>query len=502
LAEIAMAALLRHNAARHGAEAPALIYSGEVVSWGELEARANRRARLFHDLGVRRGDFVTLALANSNFLYECSFAVWKLGATPNVVSHRLPDAEFSAIIELVEPSLVVTETVRGVAGRAATSAQMSADNYSSEPLREGAPSTFWKAMTSGGSTGRPKVIVDHRRAVWDVALPHLQQRPDEVMLNPGPLYHNAPFIFSHIALFLGNTVIGMSRFDAEEALRLIETHRVAWVNFVPTMMHRIWSLPPQVRQSYDLSSLRVVWHMAAPMPVWLKEQWIDWLGPERIFELYGGTERQGSTVISGVEWIAKKGSVGRLATAGRLQVFRDDGVPCKPAEAGEVYFQPEGGVTYHYIGAEAKVRDGGWESIGDIGWLDEDGYLFLADRRTDLILRGGANVYPAEVEAALDAHPGVASSVIVGLADPDLGQRVHALVQPQPDAELDPTELDGFLAERLVRYKLPESYEFVADPLRDDAGKVRRSALRDERAQWLREERPFRLRPDRTVSDA
>ena len=259
-------------------------------------------------------------------------------------------------------------------------------------------------MTSGGSTGRPKVILDHQPAVTDTAVDQrLGITRDVSLLNPGPLYHNAPFILSHTALFAGGRLTGMVKFDAEETLRLIEASRVQWVNFVPTMMHRIWALPDEVRNRYDVSSLQIVFHMAAPMPPWLKEKWIEWLGPERIWELYGGTEAQGACVINGVEWLEHKGSVGKILDSSQLRIIGEDGNDVPTGETGEIYFLPNDGAgsTYHYLGADPKRRADGWESLGDIGRLDADGYLYLGDRLADMILRGGANIYPAEVEAAV-----------------------------------------------------------------------------------------------------
>jgi len=373
------------------------------------------------------------------------------------------------------------------------------EGFSDEPLTNPV-ARYWKAMTSGGSTGRPKVILDHGPAVVDTAAEPLLGIPQNAsLLNPGPLYHNAPFILSHSCLFAGGQLTGLVKFDAEETLRLIEAHRVQWVNFVPTMMHRIWALPEAVRRSYDLSSLQIVFHMAASMPPWLKEKWIEWLGPERIWELYGGTERQGSCVISGVEWLAHKGSVGRIGDTCRLRIIGEDGHEVAPGETGEIYFLPNDGAgsTYHYLGAEPKRRPDGWESLGDIGRLDADGYLYLGDRLADMVLRGGANIYPAEVEAAVSAHPEVRSCVVVGLPDPEFGQRVHAILEldETSDAQAIADGMADFLADRLSRYKHPESFERVSIGLRDDSGKVRRTLLRDERAAWLKQDRAFRITP-------
>jgi bile acid-coenzyme A ligase len=338
-------------------------------------------------------------------------------------------------------------------------------------------------MTSGGSTGRPKLIVDADPATFDPLAPRLGMRLGGVHLVAGPLYHQGPFIFSTAALFHGNLVVVMPRFEAAEALELIERWGVDWVFLVPTMLQRIWRLGPSARAGRDLPSLRVVLSTGAPWPVWLKEAWIGWLGAERIFEAYGGTERQGGTLISGPEALARPGSVGRPAGGNQVRILDDAGADVLPGVVGEIYFMPAGGPgsTYRYVGAEPKSRDG-WETLGDLGYVDGDGYLFLVDRRVDLIVTGGANVYPAEVEAALDAHPSVRSSAVIGLPDDDLGQRVHAIVDTGGlEPPVDEQELLGHLRRLLVSYKLPRSIELVDEPLRDDAGKLRRSALRSER---------------------
>jgi bile acid-coenzyme A ligase len=233
--------------------------------------------------------------------------------------------------------------------------------------------------------------------------------------------------------------------------------------------------------------LKTVWHLAAPCPPWLKEEWIAWLGPDTILELYGGTEGQARTVITGQEWLEHRGSVGRVYPGGEMKAVDAQGNELPAGEIGEIYMRwtPDVAPTYRYIGAEARTLPGGWESLGDIGWFDAEGYLYLADCRTDMILVGGANVYPAEVESAIDEHALVQSSAVVGLPDDDLGNRIHAIVQAHPD--LTAQDLERHLAERLVIYKRPRSIEFTAEPLRDDAGKVRRSALRAERIQQAKQ---------------
>lgn len=494
---IPMADVPRWHADRNGHDTVAIVHGEETLTWGQLERRANARARAFADLGVRPGDFVAVGLPNSNVFYENTFAIWKCGATPCSLSYRLPRGEAAAILELLKPSLVIGGEADWNAPKSVP-ADFAPQGYSDEPVL-GPLARYWKAMTSGGSTGRPKVIVDHMPAATDPKVPPLVMHEYVKLLNPGPLYHNAPFIFSHSALFAGGLLVGMKKFDAEEAMRLIEKNRIEWVNFVPTMMNRIWALPN--RATFDVSSLRVVFHMAAPMPQWLKEQWIDWLGAERIYELYGGTERQAATVIPGTEWVKRKGSVGRVEI-GAAKVVGEDGRELQPGETGEIYLKAADGpgTTYHYLGAEPKRTVDGWESLGDIGRIDEEGYIWLADRRSDMILRGGANVYPAEVEAALMAHPDIVTCAVVGLPDADLGQSIHAVLQLREDADASSTlaALPTFLADRISKPKHPGSYEIVSDAVRDDAGKVRRTMLRDERVRWVEDGRDFRIAAPRT----
>jgi bile acid-coenzyme A ligase len=307
--------------------------------------------------------------------------------------------------------------------------------------------------------------------------------PGGTTLVPGPLYHAGPFITAWQSLLSGRRVVLLPRFEASECLALIEKHRVDWVLFVPTMMQRIWKLPDAERNARDLSSLQTVMCSGAPSPAWLKRAWIEWIGPEKIHEAYGGSERIGGTAISGTEWLEHPGSVGRPTGGRKMRVLDPQGRELPAGEIGEVFMMPPGGQgsTYRYIGAEAKATGDGWESLGDMGYLDTDGYLYLVDRKTDMIVTGGANVYPAEVEAAIDAHAAVRSSAVIGLPDPDLGQRIHAIVDA-PNG-VDEEALREHLAQRLVRYKVPRSLEFVDEPLRDDAGKVRRSALREARTK-------------------
>ena len=261
--------------------------------------------------------------------------------------------------------------------------------------------------------------------------------------------------------------------------------RATAIYLVPTMMQRMWKLPDDIKYAYALSSLERAVHLAEPCPPWLKEVWIDWIGAEVLWELFGITEGHSVTMISGTEWLEHRGSVGR-PVSGELKITDEVGNELPAGETGDVWMRAVGrdNPTYRYIGAEPEHRDG-WECVGDVGWIDNEGYLYLADRRKDMILIGGANVYPAEVEAAIGAHPGVSSCVVIGLPDDDKGNVIHAIVEPAATpgvgAALTRESILAFLADRLVTYKLPRTFEFVTHSLRDDAGKVRRGALQAER---------------------
>jgi bile acid-coenzyme A ligase len=468
--------------ASRGGDAPALTFLDVTWTRSELALRIRGRARALRDAGVERGDFIALVLPTDMRIVELAFGCWMLGATPAPVSHRLPPPELQGLLGVLRPKLVIADQdFDGVSSwHTVTPESLHAgDSASFEDPSQVAPHV--KAIASGGSTGRPKVIVDHVPSVLDPDAPSLGMRVGDTVVIPGPMYHSAPFGLMYQALGWGCHVVLMPRFDAAETLRLVQHHRAAWLYQVPTMMHRIWSL--ETRGDYDVSSLEIVCHIAAACPPWLKEKWIDWLGPDRLWEVYSGTEALAATTIGGREWLAHRGSVGRPTAGARVRILDEDGNDVPVGEVGEIYFLPARGAgsTYHYLGAEPRLC-GEWETFGDLGQLDEDGYLYLADRRTDLVISGGANVYPAEVEAAIDAFPGVLASVVIGLPDVDLGQRVHAIVEiGTTGSAFDVAALGQFLGERLARYKLPRSIETTHERLRDDAGKVRRSALRAER---------------------
>ena len=468
--------------ARFQPNAPAVSCGDQTLSYAELHRRTNRIARGLAALGVKHGDLVTLGLPNGVGFVEACYAIWKLGATPQPVSFRLPKGELEQIMELAKTPIVIAEFRHQIDRPLVSVADLAAKSDDEGDLPD-ATAPVSKAPTSGGSTGRPKLILSGQPGVTLRETPEIggwRMKPDSIAVLPAPLYHNAGFGMMMSSTTVGCHLVLMPRFDAEATLAEIEKRGATWVYLVPTMMNRIWHLPDAVRERYDLASLETLWHLAAPCPPWLKEAFIHWVGPEVVMELYAGTEAQAVTIISGAEWLAHRGSVGKVVV-GEMAAFDETGEPLPARQTGEIYMRrPEGAPpTYRYVGATAKTLAGGWESLGDLGWFDEEGYLYLADRRTDMILVGGSNVYPAEIEAALEEHPAVQSCAVIGLPDDDLGNRVHAIVQAK--GEVTPEALKAHLADRLVSYKQPRSYEFVAEPLRDDAGKVRRTALRDER---------------------
>jgi bile acid-coenzyme A ligase len=482
-------AVRRHAAA--APDRPSLTVGETTLTRAELVAAVERVAVAFAERGVGEGSWVTIALPNGIEFVQSALAAWLLGATPQPISRRLPAVEREAIIELADPALVVGAEAAEAGGRpvlsAAEIAQLATDPSAPRLALDAVISPEWKVVTSGGSTGRPKLIVATSPADADAVGPLgmlLRLRPDGATLVTGPMSHNAPFVALIAGLLLGNHMVVMPRFDAAETLRLVERHGIDWLYLVPTMMLRIWRLPERERLAYDLSSLRIAFHMAAPCAPWLKKEWIGWLGSEKVLELYGGTELQAMTVITGTEWLEHEGSVGK-PVLGEIECRDPDGAALPPRAVGELWMRRgvSAAIPYRYVGASAKAAGDKWESLGDMGFVDEDGYVYITDRDTDMILVGGENVYPAEIEAALDEHPAVRSSCVIGLPHEELGAVPHALVELAPGSDVTDDELLDHARTRLEPLKVPRSIERVDHSLRDDAGKVRRSALRAERVR-------------------
>jgi bile acid-coenzyme A ligase len=461
------------------------------ISWSALDRESNRTARLLAGQEVGSSSTVVVGLANCAEHFLISLAAWKLGACVIPLNPALPPRERDALLQLARPTVVVADW-EGIDGSLSRSDLERASRLSADPLPDRIPHPG-KAIASGGSTGRPKLIVDPSpwaRIAVIGANPGLVEsmgywlgmRAGQTQLVAGPLYHNAPFTWSHLGLFEDHCLVVLERFDAALAVDAIERHRVNWGFLVPTMMHRILHLPGIAAR--DFSSVEAFFHAGAPCAGWLKEAWIELLGGNRLYEMYGATEAFGLTVIRGDEWLAHRGSVGRPRDS-ELRILDEAGRDLPVGEIGEIFMRPSdpAAPTFRYVGADPATTAGDrYVSVGDMGWVDSDGYLFLADRRADLILRGGANIYPAEVEAVLTEHPKLADVVVIGVPDEELGERVHAVVEPRGDAApVSAEELDQFCRERLAPYKVPASFEVLAALPRQESGKIRRSALAAER---------------------
>lgn len=483
---------LVHAFARYASEKPdspaaTNATTGETLTWAQLWDRAELVTRGMLARGVCVGDLVSIALWNGLDFVVADLAAWRAGAVPQPLSQKLAAPEFQAILEVADPAVVIGDDA--LAGRfgveMVTVEQLAEEGATYDGELPDVLSPSLKAPTSGGSTGRPKIILSGQpAAVDDATLDVFQIFPDTVSLVSAPMHHNAPHMMMFLTLARGGHVVLMERFDPEQVLANVEHYRATLLYVVPIMMHRMWNLPAEIKTKYDTSSLRTIWHMGAPCPPWLKQHWIDWFGPEPIMELYAGTEAQAMTVINGVDWLTHHGSVGPVVS-GEMVALDESGSPVPAGTEGELWMRrtADKDETYQYIGAEPKRMERGdgivWESLGDIGHFDEDGFLYLHDRKTDMILVGGVNVFPAEIEAALDRHPKISSSAVIGLPDEEYGNRIHAIVHADPDTDLE--DVQRFLAEQLSPHKRPRSIEINDEPLRDDAGKSRRSALRAER---------------------
>jgi bile acid-coenzyme A ligase len=481
---------------QHAAANPtqnAVTCGDETITWAELEARANRLARDYLSLGAKPGGFVSIALPNSvEFVVAC-IAAWKMGATPQLLAWRLLPKEREELLALVQPSFVVglqdAADRGGLPGVGPNYAPQSTDDA---PLPDAiAPAIV--AIATGGSTGKPKIVVmadpavvgDREEAgISNTGIAMRHKGKGEICLIPGPLYHTGPWSTGLSGLLRGGHLVMCEKFDPVETLRTIERHRVTYVFTVPTMMVRIWKLDEALRTSFDLSSVEAWWHAAAPCPDWLKLAYVNWLGGERMWEMFGASDGTASTTINGAEWLTHRGSVGR-AVSGEIKILDDAGQPCPPGVIGNIFMRPPAKITKRrYIGAPPPVAHGEWRTLGDLGHMDEEGYLFLADRRSDLIIVGGANIYPAEIEAVLEAHPLVQAVAVVGLPDDDMGKRLHAIVQTE--GPLGAETLQAYMADRISKNKIPKSFEFTREPLKYDTGKLRRGALAERAAAALK----------------
>ena len=469
-------------------EKPAIIFLPQVgeertITWRTFDRTTNRIARLLAARGVGEGTTIVVGVWNTPEHLLVTTAAWKCGALMLPLRAILPARERDAILELARPALVFAdwEDVPYPVLRPAELAQ--ADGYDDAPLPTDPPHPG-KAIASGGSTGRSKIVVDRTSHPVrpTVRGPRLGEAHGQVQLMCAPLYHNSPFLNTYRGLADDNTIVLMERFDAARAVEAIERHRVNYAYMPPIIMRRIIMLPGV--QERDFSSIQAIHSSAAPCPPWLKRAWIELIGAEKVYEVYGSSEGIGAAIIRGDEWLQHPGSVGR-PIACELRILGEDGSELLPGTVGEIYTRPTmtDGPTFTYVGgAQLRATPDGFYSVGDLGWVDEEGYLFIADRRVDLIITGGANVYPAEVEAALHDHPALADLAVIGVPDEEWGRRVHAIIQPTNPANPPAvTDLDAWARARITSYKVPKTYEMIAELPRNEAGKIRRSALVAER---------------------
>lgn len=496
-------------------DAPAAILadSGAMLTYGELETRANQGAQYFRRLGLKPGQTIAIWFANVLEYYEVYWAAQRAGLYITPVSTKLTAEEAAYILNDSDTQLLVASgdirplsELRGMAAKAVPHLQtiltvgLSADGlddwrttisvFPATPITD--ETAGFHMVYSSGTTGRPKGIrlpLTGGPATEPHMLAQQQEArygtgPHSVYLSPAPLYHTAPLAFTTSVHRLGGTVIILPKFTPEAALEAIQRYRVTITQMVPTMFLRMLRLPDAQRLSYDVSSLQYVIHAAAPCPIATKEAMIDWLGPI-IYEYYGGSEGNGSTFITPEEWLEKKGSVGK-ATWGILHICNEDGRELPAGEQGIIYF--EGGWDFKYLNDEEKTRDSrhpehpGWSALGDVGYMDEDGYLFLTDRKSFMIISGGVNVYPQEAENLLIVHPKVADVAVVGVPSSEMGEEVKAVVQPREWNDAGPeleAELIAYCREHLSAIKCPRSIDFDPELPRHETGKLYKRGIRD-----------------------
>ncbi|MEO3787583.1 AMP-binding protein [Actinocorallia sp. B10E7] len=488
---------------------PAVIVAatGEVVTYRELDGLSLRLARLLADRGLAFGDHVALLIDNISAYFVAAWACQRSGLYWTPVNHHLTVEEAAHIVRDCGARALIASGTPGVRAREVAAAVPGVQTRlisgggevpeGFEDLdeairacpakeREGEREGYYMFYSSG-TTGRPKGILPALTGEpfgTGLAIDHTLGGMfgfggDTVYLCPAPLYHAAPTGWTLGTMRNGGTVVLMDRFDAGRALEYIERHRVTHAQFVPTMLLRMLKLPEEVRARHDLSSLRTVVHAAAPCPVEAKRRIIEWLGPI-VWEFYSGSEGNCFFLIGPQDWLAHPGSVGRPAF-GRVHILDDEGRELPAGEVGTVWF--EDGPDFRYHNDPDKTagahNERGWSTLGDVGRLDADGYLYLVDRRTDLILSGGVNIYPQEIENVLAVHPAVTDVAVVGAPDPELGRRVRAVVQPA-DPAAGPGLADELIAhcrEHLAGYKCPRTIEFTDELPRTPTGKLLRRLL-------------------------
>jgi bile acid-coenzyme A ligase len=459
--------------------------SERAVRWRELESRANQIGRLLEEIGVTTSSYVALALPNCLDHILVTLAIWKLGATLVPLRHDVPQWEMDRLLALAKPTVLVSDMHTSRESLTITRRELEASaDRSDAALPDRIPECL-SLVASSGSTGLPKLIVTPVRGVV-AGNPQRLYSPDHptTILVTSPLYHVNGFHFASPPLLEGARCVVMERFHAALAVDLIERHKITFMVMVPTMLQRIARLDGLRREQF--ASLETLVYGGAKIPDWLVDRWIDLVGPEVFNLTYGSSELLGLARMTGLEWADHRGATGRPVDA-TISIRDEQGNELPVGEIGHIYMRPTdpNRRLFEYVGAVTpEPTADGFHTIGDLGSLDPDGYLYVADRRTDLIVTGGANVFPAEVEAVLSEHPAVVDQVVVGVPDDEWGQRVHAIVQPY-DSNAPPglDELRSFCKERLASYKVPKTYEVVERVTRTEAGKLNRNRLGAARAE-------------------
>jgi fatty-acyl-CoA synthase len=484
--------------------------TGEEVSYLQLEQRANRAAHLFRTLGLKAGDHIAIFMENNRHFMEIVWGAQRAGLIYTAISTHLKHDEVLYIADNCEAKVLITSPrLSGIASEIASGVSSVDYFYMVEHALEGFNS--WDEACTGqsdqpiedeeggipmlyssGTTGTPKGVLPARPGNLPIDSLSAQIQglmmlfgfdSDTVYLSPAPLYHAAPLANNLFTMYAGGTSIIMDSFDAENSLALIERYRVTLSQWVPIMFTRMLKLPAEVRTRYDISSMKNAFHAAAPCPVEVKQQMIDWWGPI-ILEYYSATESHGVTFINSKQWLAHRGSVG-LPMACEVHILDDEQRELPTEEVGEIYFSKKGPRFEYYKEGDktsGAYNNKGYASVGDMGYVDEDGFLYLTDRRNFMIITGGVNVYPQEVENLIITHPEVADVAVFGIPSEQFGEEVKAVVQaldPEVDTEALASRLDSFCQERLSRIKCPRSYDFMAELPRLDNGKLYKRHLQE-----------------------
>ena len=487
-----------------------MAQTGQTITYGELEKTSNQIAHLFRNLGLKRGDHVALCLENHPAFLIITWAAYRAGLYFTAISYRLQSDEVEFIVNdcgakvLITSAMLIdtfskfqTKLVNNptcyMLDGTAEGALSFEDAISELPVNQIEDQSYGQSMLySSGTTGKPKGVkkplID---TPWGEEVPSFvpardryQFDTESIYLSPAPLYHAAPLGFNMNVLRYGGTSIVMENYDSVEALRLIQEYKISHSQWVPTMFVRMLKLPEEIADQFDLSSLKYAVHAAAPCPVEIKERMIKWWGPI-LYEYYAGTEGNGSTSITSEEWLQHKGSVGKASVDCKVHILDEDGKPAGIGEIGSVYF--EGGGTFEYFNDNEKTNSSrtadGWSTLGDVGYLDKDEYLYLTDRKSFMIISGGVNIYPQEAEDALITHPRVTDVAVFGIPNEEFGEEVKAVVQPENMDDSGPgleAELISYVRGKISHIKCPRTIDFMEELPRHPTGKLYKRLLKDK----------------------